>query len=67
MADERKQTKKWSLEEIDALLQDSGVMPKDDSTQEESISAKKAESIDPRPTRNDDITHKILSPEIERG
>ena len=43
------------------------VMPKDDSTQEESISVKKAESIDPRPTRNADITHKILSPEIERG
>ena len=61
MADERKQSKKWSLEEIDALLQDSGVMPKEEDSQEESIPAKKAEAIDPRPTHNEDIKHKILS------
>lgn len=67
MADERKQSKKWSLEEIDALLQDSGVMPKEEVSQEESIPTKKAEAINPRPTHNEDIKHKILSPEIERG
>ena len=28
MADERKNPRKWSLEEIDELLQDSGLMPR---------------------------------------
>lgn len=68
MADERRQSRKWSLEEIDELLQDSGVLPKDDApAAEETTSVKKAEAVNPRPTHNDDIDHKILSPEIERG
>ena len=34
MADERKNPRKWSLEEIDELLQDSGMLPRDDNSEE---------------------------------
>ena len=66
MADERKTPRKWSLEEIDELLQDSGMLPKDEPA-EESAPVKKAEAINPRPVRNDDIDHQIISEKIERS
>ena len=66
MADERKNGRKWSLEEIDELLQDSGMLPKEDSV-EESAPVKKAEAINPRPIKNDEIDHQIISEKIERS
>ena len=66
MADEKKTPRKWSLEEIDELLQDSGMLPKDEPA-EESAPVKKAEAIDPRPGRNEDIDHQIISEKIERS
>ena len=66
MADERKNGRKWSLEEIDALLQDSGMLPKEERV-EESAPVKKAEAINPRPIRNEEIDHQIISEKIERS
>lgn len=66
MADERKSGRKWSLEEIDALLQDSGMLPKEEKV-EESAPLKKAEAINPRPIRNEEIDHQIISEKIERS
>ncbi len=66
MADERKTPRKWSLEEIDELLQDSGMLPKEESL-EESPPVKKAEAINPRPVRNESIDHQIISEKIERS
>ncbi len=66
MADERKTPRKWSLEEIDELLQDSGMLPKEESV-EESAPIKKAEAINPRPVRNEEIEHQIISEKIERS
>ena len=66
MADERKNGRKWSLEEIDALLQDSGMLSKDEVV-EESAPVKKAEAINPRPIRNEEIDHQIISEKIERS
>ncbi len=66
MADERKTPRKWSLEEIDELLQDSGMLPKEEVV-EESAPVKKAEAINPRPVRNDEIEHQIISEKIERS
>ena len=66
MADDRKTPRKWSLEEIDELLQDSGMLPKEE-TVEESAPIKKAEAINPRPVRNEEIDHQIISEKIERS
>ena len=66
MADERKSGRKWSLEEIDELLQDSGMLPKEESV-EDSAPVKKAEAINPRPVRNDEIDHQIISEKIEHS
>ncbi len=66
MADERKTPRKWSLEEIDALLQDSGMLQKDMPQQEEEP-VKKAEAIDPRPIRNENIEHRIITEKVERS
>ena len=66
MADERKSGRKWSLEEIDELLQDSGMLPKEEPV-EESAPVKKAEAINPRPIRNEEIDHQIISEKIERS
>ena len=44
--------RKWSLEEIDELLRDSGIVSDESESEkaEETVSQKKAESVDPRPT-----------------
>ena len=66
MADERKNGRKWSLEEIDALLQDSGMLSREELV-EESAPVKKAEAINPRPIRNEEIDHQIISKKIEHS
>lgn len=67
MADERKIGRKWSLEEIDELLQDSGMLPKEATRKEEPAPVKKAEAINPRPIRNEEIDHQIISEKIEHS
>ena len=66
MADERKTPRKWSLEEIDKLLQDSGMLSKEDAPQE-SAPVKKAEAINPRPIKNENIDHQIISEKKEKS
>lgn len=66
MADERKTSRKWSLEEIDELLRDSGMLSLEKDS-EQAPQIKKAESVNPRPIHNDDIEHRIISTEIQRS
>ena len=66
MADENKEPRIWSLEEIDALLEDSGIIPRD-VPETEPEPAKKAEAVDPRPTHSESVEHKIKSPDVERS
>lgn len=70
MADERKNPRKWSLEEIDELLQDSGLLSGDEDALEyvEEIShMPKAVSFNPRPAHNDNIEHRIIKDTVERS
>ena len=70
MADERKTPRKWSLEEIDELLQDSGMISGDGDALEyvEEISyTPKAVSFNPRPAHNDNIVHQIKTDTVERS
>ncbi len=70
MADDRKKTRKWSLEEIDELLQDSGMLSGDEDALEfaESITeAPKAEAFNPRPSHNENIEHRIITETVERS
>ncbi len=69
MADS-KTPRKWSLEEIDELLQDSGMLPRDDDSLdmvEEIAPAQKTEVFDPRPSHNDKIKHKIIKETVEKS
>ena len=62
MADERKTQRKWSLEEIDELLQDSGMLPRDSDSVidiEEVAPTPKEAPFNPRPARNENIEHQI--------
>ena len=70
MADERKNPRKWSLEEIDELLQDSGLMPRGGDALEyvEQIEyTPKAVSFNPRPSHNENIEHRIIKETVERS
>lgn len=70
MADERNNPRKWSLEEIDELLQDSGMLPADGDALEfvEDISrTPKAVSFNPRPSHNENIEHRIIKETVERS
>lgn len=70
MADERKNPRKWSLEEIDELLQDSGLMPRGGDALEyvEEIEyTPKAVSFNPRPSHNENIEHRIIKETVERS
>ena len=70
MADERKAPRKWSLEEIDELLQDSGMLPREEDTisrVEEIVPAQKTATFNPRPSHNDKIEHRIRTQTIERS
>ncbi len=65
-----KNPRKWSLEEIDELLQDSGMLPRDDESLymvEEIAPAQKTEVFDPRPSHNEKISHKIISDTVEKS
>ena len=70
MAEERKKSRKWSLEEIDELLQDSGMLQNGrDALEyvEEIEHAPKAVSFNPRPARNENIEHRIITDTVERS
>lgn len=70
MADERKTPRKWSLEEIDELLQDSGMLPRGEDTVndvEEIVPAQKTAPFNPRPSHNDKIEHRIKTQVVERS
>lgn len=70
MSDERKTSRKWSLEEIDELLQDSGMISRGGDALEyvEEIShVPKAVSFNPRPSHNEKIEHRIKKDTIERS
>ncbi len=69
MADS-KTPRKWSLEEIDELLQDSGMLPGDEDSLdmvEEIAPAQKTEVFDPRPSHNNKIKHKIIKDTVEKS
>ncbi len=69
MADS-KTPRKWSLEEIDELLQDSGMLPRDDGSLdmvEEIAPSQKTEAFDPRPSHNEKIKHKIIKDTVEKS
>lgn len=60
--------RKWSLEEIDELLRDSGILNGDISDIEETdYAVKKAEAVDPRPVYDKTAEHKIKSKIIEES
>ena len=63
-----KSPRKWTFEEIDELLQDSG-MTSQQEFQPEPISKaiNKPEAIDPRPTYNEEIEHKIKTTKVEKS
>ncbi len=70
MADERKNGRKWSLEEIDELLQDSGMLGKGGDALEfveEIEHTPKAVSFNPRPSHNENIEHRIITDTVERS
>ncbi len=69
MADEYEPApKRWSLEEIDELLRDSGMYFDDGITEEEPAEIpKKAESVDPRPTYDESVEHKIITKKVEKS
>ncbi len=70
MTDERKAPRKWSLEEIDELLQDSGMLPRGEDTVDsvdEIVPAPKTAPFNPRPSHNDKIEHRIRTQTIERS
>lgn len=69
MADE-KTPRRWSLEEIDELLQDSGMLPKDDDSidmVDEIAPIPKTEVFDPRPSHNKKIKHRIIRETVEKS
>lgn len=65
-----KTPRKWSLEEIDELLQDSGMLPKDDDSidmVEEIAPSQKTEVFNPRPSHNNKIKHRIIKDTVEKS
>lgn len=70
MAEERRKARKWSLEEIDELLQDSGMLPDGGDALEfveEIEHTPKAVSFNPRPAYNENIEHRIITDTVERS
>ncbi|MBO7179472.1 MAG: hypothetical protein J6V78_03945 [Clostridia bacterium] len=60
--------RKWTFEEIDELLQDSGITSESDFEPEVLTPViNKSEAVDPRPTYNEDIDHKIKTTTIEKS
>ena len=65
-----KTPRKWSLDEIDELLQDSGMLPKDDDSidmDEEIAPSQKTEIFNPRPSHNNKIKHRIIKDTVEKS
>ena len=70
MFDEQKTPRNWSLEEIDALLQDSGMLPRDDNSAEEVekvAPTPKETPFNPRPAHNENIKHNIITETVEKS
>ena len=60
--------RKWTFEEIDELLQDSGIASEKDFEPEQlAPTINKSESVDPRPIYNEDIDHKIKTTAVEKS
>ena len=60
--------RKWTFEEIDELLQDSGIASESEYEPEQvAPTVNKSESIDPRPVYNEEIDHKIKTTVIEKS
>ena len=62
MFEENKTPRKWSLEEIDELLQESGMLPKEENSAEsveEVAPTPKTVAFNPRPSHNENIKHKL--------
>ena len=63
-----KSPRKWTFEEIDELLQDSGITSENDFEPEPVVTTiNKSESVDPRPTYNEEIEHKIKKTTVEKS
>lgn len=70
MFEENKTPRKWSLEEIDELLQDSGMLPREDNSPqdvEEVAPTPKTAVFNPRPSHNENIKHNIITETIEKS
>lgn len=70
MFDENKTPRKWSLEEIDELLQDSGMLPREDNSPQdvENVApTPKTAVFNPRPSRNENIKHNIITETVEKS
>ncbi len=63
-----KSPRKWTFEEIDELLQDSGISS-EQSFEPEVVPSpiKNAEAVNPRPVHNDEIEHKIITSKVEKS
>ena len=66
MADDYKRGKKWSLEEIDELLQDSGIISKKEEVNAEELVSSKTQVFNPRPIHDESISHQIITEKIEK-
>ncbi len=70
MFEENKTPRKWSLEEIDELLQDSGMLPREENSKEdveEVAPTPKKTSFNPRPAYNENIKHNIITETVEKS
>lgn len=70
MFEENKTPRKWSLEEIDELLQDSGMLPREENSKEaveEAAPTPKTAPFNPRPIRNESIKHNIITETVEKS
>lgn len=70
MFEENKTPRKWSLEEIDELLQESGMLPKEENSAEsveEVAPTPKTVAFNPRPSHNENIKHNIITETVEKS
>ena len=70
MFEENKTPRKWSLEEIDELLQDSGMLPREENSPqavEEAAPTPKTAVFNPRPAHNENIKHNIITDTVEKS
>ncbi len=70
MFEENKTPRRWSLEEIDELLQDSGMLPREENSAEdveEVAPTPKKAPFNPRPAYNENIKHNIITETVEKS